>query len=356
MPTQVMDQAYREIADLMRDLRRQGIRRLPAERDLANRLDVSRATVSKILGTMSREGVVERTQGRGTFLMDPASSTGLSVGIGLRHVMHKSAAHFGIMLKSLSLHGSRLGITLQVFEGLIDHFRAADESNRVMKCADAGVIDGMLVVSRITADVLGRLMVRMPVVLVNQDAGAIDVPCVFTDPCRCGFIGAERLILAGHRRIAYVAGSLEHWLPGRHIAGVRSACEAHGVAFSSEHVLETRSNQATFVQRTRDFFSAGPLTACLVHDDSWAARLVRVLERIGKRVPDDVSIVAIGDHHEGYNSPLALTTVDTRFDDMCRAATEMMLKRLRSEPVRPYDRQALDPVLCERDSVRDLQG
>ena len=45
--------------------------KLPNERDLAEQMEVSRATVREVLGQLAAEGVVTRTWGVGTFVHDP---------------------------------------------------------------------------------------------------------------------------------------------------------------------------------------------------------------------------------------------------------------------------------------------
>lgn len=75
-----------QIADAIRAGRLQPGGRLPAERDLAEALGVSRMTVRQALGALERAGLVRRAVGRagGTFVLEPkaerhpASTAGLS--------------------------------------------------------------------------------------------------------------------------------------------------------------------------------------------------------------------------------------------------------------------------------------
>jgi GntR family transcriptional regulator len=54
--------------------------KLPNERELADQLAVSRATVREVLGHLAAEGVVRRTWGIGTFVHDPADRVPVSIG------------------------------------------------------------------------------------------------------------------------------------------------------------------------------------------------------------------------------------------------------------------------------------
>ncbi|WP_328345386.1 GntR family transcriptional regulator [Micromonospora sp. NBC_00421] len=54
--------------------------KLPNERELADLLEVSRATVREVLGQLAAEGVVKRTWGIGTFVHEPAGRVPVSLG------------------------------------------------------------------------------------------------------------------------------------------------------------------------------------------------------------------------------------------------------------------------------------
>lgn len=54
--------------------------KLPNERELADQMEVSRATVREVLGQLAAEGVVSRTWGIGTFVHDPAERVPVSIG------------------------------------------------------------------------------------------------------------------------------------------------------------------------------------------------------------------------------------------------------------------------------------
>jgi GntR family transcriptional regulator len=54
--------------------------KLPNERELADQLEVSRATVREVLGQLAAEGVVTRTWGIGTFVHDGTDRVPVSIG------------------------------------------------------------------------------------------------------------------------------------------------------------------------------------------------------------------------------------------------------------------------------------
>jgi GntR family transcriptional regulator len=73
--------------------------KLPNERELADQLEVSRATVREVLGQLAAEGVVTRSWGIGTFVHDSADRVPVSIGdvVALRDRItaagHRPALH-----------------------------------------------------------------------------------------------------------------------------------------------------------------------------------------------------------------------------------------------------------------------
>jgi GntR family transcriptional regulator len=73
--------------------------KLPNERELADKLEVSRATVREVLGQLAAEGMVIRSWGVGTFVHDPADRVPVSISdvVALRDRItaagHRPALH-----------------------------------------------------------------------------------------------------------------------------------------------------------------------------------------------------------------------------------------------------------------------
>jgi DNA-binding LacI/PurR family transcriptional regulator len=80
-------------------------------------------------------------------------------------------------------------------------------------------------------------------------------------------------------------------------------------------------------------------TAIVAHDDVTAVGLIDELERCGRFVPSDVSVVGYDGIPLGAHTRLQLTTVETDLPAVARAAATMLIDALRdgtmaAEPVR----------------------
>jgi len=338
------------IRGIVVESRGRGEARLPSERGLAERLGVSRATVAKALAGLAREGLVVRRHGSGTYVLDRPARTALCLGVGLRHVIHKSGPHFGVLLGALSRHAEARGVHLQIFEGLAGQFRADPVANPISRAISSGLLDGVILISRMPMDVAGRLCEQTRVAMLNNTAGGSGVASVACDHYRAGFLAAGYLARRGHTRIAYATDSLNHPQAPANISGFRSALECKGLPFGDEDAWVLPANSDSFDRVFKEKLARSAHTAIFVRHDFLAARLIRALTRAGRRVPGDVSVMGMGDYPWGFQSPVPLTTVDNRFDEMCRIAVEWFCDGWpEGQPPQVF----LDPRIVERDSVAE---
>lgn len=107
------------------------------------------------------------------------------------------------------------------------------------------------------------------------------------------------------------------------------------------------------VNRIADTAVATGVTAMLVHSDYLAISLAQALERRGKRVPGDVSIISI----DGFVTPALrpLTVLHSSEEDIAEAAVGAVLNRI-AHPESTTRHIYVDPALIDRGSVVDVAG
>lgn len=84
--------------------------------------------------------------------------------------------------------------------------------------------------------------------------------------------------------------------------------------------------------------------AVFCHNDVVAVGLYRALRRAGLRVPQDVAVAGFDGIPEGLYLDDPLTTVETRGEEICRVAVDMLLSRLSGQDTHDQPRQVLLPT------------
>lgn len=158
----------------------------------------------------------------------------------------------------------------------------------------------------------------------------------------------DHLVALGHRRIAFVGGTLDHSAyAGRH-AGFTAAMRRHGLA--DDLVLRCPLTRRSGAGIADDLLNRPQTpTAALCYNDVVALGLMLGLEARGLRAGRDLAVTGFDDVPEAALSRPALTTVATSARQIGQEAARLLLRRI-ADPQGPPERIILPGRLVVRQS------
>lgn len=192
-------------------------------------------------------------------------------------------------------------------------------------------VDGVLLLSLHDDDTLPVLLERrgMPTVLGGGPGQAtgeryyVDVDN--TDGARQA---VQHLLDLGRRRVAAIAGPQDMEVGRARLTGYRS------VQSGSDLVAYGDWTEPSGVTAMRELLHRAPdLDAVFVSSDLMASGALRVLRAAGRRVPEDVALVGFEDAPVAGQCEPPLTTVHQPVEEMGRRMVELLVARIRREPV-----------------------
>jgi LacI family transcriptional regulator len=204
----------------------------------------------------------------------------------------------------------------------------------------------VLASSRLPGPALQALLGRWPVVLFNREADGF--PSVVTDSADGSRQVVEHLAALGHRRIAYLAGPVDAWVDGQRWQALSRHAARMGVEIAR---LGPFAPTVEHGSAAADVALAGAATALVAFNDLLAIGVLRRLERLGVRVPEQVSVVGFDDIFGADFCSPTLTTLAERTEDAGARAVEAVVHQAVVRAVEPPTR-----VLPTRLVVRDSTG
>lgn len=212
-------------------------------------------------------------------------------------------------------------------------------------------VDGAIAAAHLSADHLAQFTRhRVPVVLYNRWAENDAVPSVFCDSIGGERLLVDRLVAAGHRHFAIVAGPADSYVSGQRVDGAVTRLAHHGLTatiipgrFDHESGAEGLRQAMAMKQRPDALICANDLMAIGAID---AAR-----DRVGLRVPEDLSIVGFDGVEPAAWPSYRLTTIRQPVRRMTDAAVTMLLERI-ANPDLPPEIRSFTGAFIEGRSAR----
>jgi LacI family transcriptional regulator len=204
----------------------------------------------------------------------------------------------------------------------------------------------------------------IPTALIGCELRGDAMSSVIVDNEVGGYVALEHLHSLGHRKIAFIRGpktladSSPRWL------GIRNCAKKYRLEIDSELVVdlpESRDPLSSFEagqKLTQELIhNKRQFTALLAFDDMTAFGAIRALEKAGRQVPDDCSVIGFDDVALSSLCTPPLTTVRQPMQTMGANAVKIVLEGIKSvlekRPVAAEHRKVA-PELVVRESTCKL--
>jgi LacI family transcriptional regulator len=166
-----------------------------------------------------------------------------------------------------------------------------------------------------------------------------------------GHAATERLIEAGHRRIAFING--EPWMDAAQdrLKGYRRALASADIPFDAALVREGDWQVASGYEHTRSLMrEPAPPSAIFCANDLMAVGCLEALGELGVQVPAEVSVMGYDDQEISQHTHPPLSTLVLPSYEMGRLAVETLLAEVRDPQVRRRQLK-VEGRLVERETV-----
>lgn len=331
---------------------------LPTEEELAKTFNINRLTLRKSLGLIEDRGLIRRERGKGTFLQSNHYDT-TTLGSVL-FIGHYSQHLYDRLYLALTRECQRLGSPITAFEpepGLSEEAIAAKLAPLLQ--AYSSVIVGLKFEE---LDRTQALLEGYKSVFINHLAETRPT-CpgfhIMLDHNEAVRLAAEEAIAVGHRRIAYVGHGPLVTNSDEFSPLVRDATPYGGfcMALHRKGIEEHRALGSYLVDNDFEDLAVrflerldGWATCVVCSSDYRAMLLMHAATWLGIRIPEDLSIVSVGNTPWSEAVRPRLTTVSLGEEDAAALAVNLSSLPAPKEAV-VY---TVNPKLIAKESLKRL--
>lgn len=336
-----------------------GVSTATVSRALAGKTTVAEATRAKVLDAASELGYVVSASASSL-----ASGRTRNVGVVMPFL---NRWFFGSVLKGAhrTLADAGYDLTLYHLDSEVDGIASEVHDPRRSRLFGEFLlrkrVDALIAVSlELTDGELDRLRsIGKP--LVGLGGPLHGVPTLSIDDVAVAKLATEHLLAMGHRQIAHVSGSSEYardfHLPAHRIQGYETALRDADIEVDPRLVRSADFTIAGGYEVTRQLLGDPEVrpTAIFAASDEMAFGAMLAARDIGRRVPEDLSVIGI-DGHE-LSEFFGLTTIDQFPEVQGELAAQTLLRELEPHAVEHEpDNVALPYKLMVRKSTASAPG
>ena len=321
--------------------------------DVAERAGVSKSLVSLVMRDSPRVGDDSRRA-----VLEAARHLGYRPNAVARSLVRQSSRVLGCIVSDL--HNPFFADVADGIEeeAVASGYRALLSAGFLDARREAGAVETLLQLQADGLIMLGPTMSisaieetarHIPLVVVGQETRAKTLDSVRNDDEAGAHAVVDHLVGLGHERIAHIHAGSGGGSRGRR-RGYEAAMRQHGLG---DHVRSLRGafTEAGGERGMGTILESGDVpTAVFVANDLAAMGVLAAVDRVGLRVPEDISIVGYDDIITSHSPRVGLTTVAQPSVEIGRTAVILLLER--TEQGRTESRHVvLAPRLVARGST-----
>lgn len=326
--------------------------------DIADKLNVSKVTVSKALG--NKDGVGEELKSQikklaiemGYRINTAAQSfrSGISKNIGVvipERFTGEPASYYTTLYQKLSMSLSEEG-----YSSILHILKDTDEKNLVLPpMYNEQKIDGMIIIGQLCCGYIEKISsLETPILFADFYDEHQDIDSVVTDNFYAAYTITNYIVNRGHKKIAYLGSvNATSSIMDRYLGYIKSLME-HQIPLRDDYLIDDRDDSGRLIDiELPDDMPSAFVCNC----DQVAYKLVQRLQELKYKVPQDISVVGFDNDMFSRLCNPKITTIDVNSDDIARVSADLITNKIEND-TKKYGRILVRGNLVIRDSVKKL--
>lgn len=327
--------------------------RLDNERRLASAYGISRGTVRQALKILEQERLIIRQQGRGTFVADAAYAGNATENATILAIMvYEKEYYFGGVLQSAAVHATERGFLLTTGSNT-DH----DSELSHVEAFISGAVKGVILAPRPEHSIHAYDILvahQIPVVILDAPIPDRTEDMVRIDNVRGAQLATRHLIELGHRRLAYIGHEHpEQFEPQwERFSGFLATCRCNHIHVPDSWCLHIEQDGIDSAMEKLLDRPDRP-TGIVAYNDIWAVGVIKACQKMGIRVPDQLSVTGFDNSTLAKKFEPAITTISTEPAEQGLIAVDALIDKINQSRNRPKQTITIQPRLIPARSTAE---
>ena len=294
---------------------------VPTELEISKQYNVSRITSKRALTELENKQLIERIQGRGSFVAEqqqPHSNVILFI------LPFPNNPGLGDYAQGISRFIANTSYTVQI------------QTNAYLSQLDAKKLSSMYAglllypeAGTSHLDILYTLYLeKFPVVVLDKKIESIPFPFITSDNMQGGYLATQHLINHGHKKIIfYTTQNLERssTIRERYLGFLKAIHQAN-LEYHDSKVVNPDEDNSSFIHQMKE----EQITGLIVENDINAIHLMKEIKRCGYQIPKDFSIIGFDNIQAAELVDPGLSTIAQSFEEIGYQAAKQLIQLIDS--------------------------
>lgn len=317
---------------------------------LSEQRNISVVTAHKIMTNLAEEGYIE-LRGRKYFLtyhqlIDAISASKKLIGVVIPETNNE---FFESLVRAIVI----LSLKEQYRVLLMDTEYSPENEKEIIHLLQsigvAGIIDCGPVYDT-NKDLYETLSI--PLVFLSHPSDGLKISSVQVNSYHVSEKIAEHLIEEGYQNFLYIGTKNILLENDVRFNAFQMKLRSRGYVLSANSILRVSHTSKNDMEQLKNLLlSQSKPTGVYCYHDLIAARVYRICQKAGRKIPDDFGVVGFDDLSFSAILSPGLTTVRYRINTMADMALKLLLDKIKN-PKAPYDHYYIEPNLIYRESTR----
>lgn len=331
--------------------------KIPSEAELKDKFDVSRHTIRQSISELVNDGYLKREQGSGTYVsnqyqLETKDTAQKTIGVITTYL---SDYIFPSIIRGIEDELSKNGYALL----LSSTQNNVNNEKRSLEMMLEKHVDGLIIEPTKSANLnpnlnyyLGIQERGIPYVSINASYEELETPVIRMDDKSASEKTTSHLLDLGHTRIGMVTKTDDLQGKDRMKGFIRAYSKVNKtfdgnlmITFDTENIGKLSNNIDRILQ-----LENSP-TAFVCYNDQIAVKVIERIHAIGKKVPQDISVISHDNSFLSTATDVKLTSINHPKEQLGRDAANWIMQAIEKNS---FKQQSIiyEPKLIKRSSTR----
>ena len=336
--------------------------------DIAEKAEVSRTTVSRVLNNKSN--IDDRTRDKVMKVIEEVGYVPSSVARNLRQKrtnkiglllyayvkgvqvpgMHIASEYYFEIIRGITLVAETADYNIILYSSLSSE-GTLDSLNKICR---SGEVDGLILVGtgqmQPVIDILKTS--NTPFVIANRLIKDPTVSFVGPDDVEGAYKATRHLIELGHERIAYLARPEDEETNRNRLSGYKRALFKANIGFTEDLVESASYEWGSGEGAIRSLIHKGNPSAVFAFNDSLAIDVIHACTKMDLQIPQDMAIIGFDDIHSSAVIQPPLSTIRQPLFEIGSKAMEILFTLIQNKDSQPIQIIVPLEVIKRRSTVK----